>query len=43
MGEEKGVIDAKCKDLEQEKYQLMKELKELWAASNVQKNELEEL
>lgn len=31
MGEEKEVTEAKCKDLEQEKYQLMKELEELQA------------
>ena len=40
MGEEKEVTEAKCKGLEQEKYQLMKELEELRAGFPVEKEAL---
>lgn len=34
-GEEKEVVETKCKDLEYEKYRLMKKLEELRMTSNV--------
>lgn len=40
MGEEKEVAKAKCKGLEQEKYQLMKELEELRAGFSAKKEAL---
>ena len=40
IGEEKEVAEAKCKDLEQEKYQLMKELEELRAGFAAEKEAL---
>lgn len=43
MGEEKEVVEAKCKDVDQEKYQLRKELEELQASFNIQNKELESL
>lgn len=43
MGEEKEVVEAKCKDVDQEKYQLRKELEELQAFFDIQNKELESL
>lgn len=43
MGEGKKVIEAKYKDLEQEKYQMRKELEKLQATSNMQRKELQDL
>ena len=43
MGEEKEVVEAKCKDVEQERNQLKKELEGLRAMSEAQKKQLEEL
>lgn len=41
MGEEKEVVEAMCKVVEQERDQLKKELKDLRAAFEAQKKQLE--
>ena len=43
MKEKREATEAKCKDVEQERNQLKKELEELKAVSDAQNKELEEL